>query len=87
MSFYYAEYSLFSSIPTDRNTNDAQKKERKDRKYTSFYFCSDDHCIESFQSEDDLLAHETIGEHTTIDSVSNANDTAKVLLFDKYALC
>jgi hypothetical protein len=49
----------------------------------SFFFCSDDACIESFESEEDLITHESIGQHTTRDSHFSANDTAKILLFDK----
>ncbi|CAF1280023.1 unnamed protein product [Rotaria sordida] len=62
---------------------DSEKKKRTDRKHMSFFFCSNDSCSESFQSEDDLITHESIGQHTTKDNHFSANDAAKILLFDK----
>ncbi|CAF1545057.1 unnamed protein product [Adineta ricciae] len=75
----------FEPSNCDNNNNNVhvRNRQRNDRNYTSFFFCSNDACIESFQSEDELLVHESIGQHTTKDSTLSANDTAKVLLFEK----
>ncbi|CAF3125343.1 unnamed protein product [Rotaria sp. Silwood2] len=78
-----AEFSFRINRINNNNNVHLENKERHDRKYTSFFFCSTDACIESFQSEDELIAHELIGRHTTKDSKLSANDTAKVLLFEK----
>jgi hypothetical protein len=76
---------LFHSS-TNTNASDdirIEKKKRTDRKYISFFFCTNDACVESFQSEDDLINHHLIGQHTTKDSQLTSNDAAKILLFDK----
>jgi hypothetical protein len=68
-----------SNVPSD-----AQKHgERRDRQMTSFYFCSQESCVLTFNSEDELTSHISSGSHLTIDDRLNVYDRAKVQLFDK----
>ena len=58
-------------------------KRGDDHRYRSFFFCPDDSCIESFHDEDQLNSHITSGTHSTKQSKTSSNDTARVLLFEK----
>ena len=65
-------------------TSDEQKRvERRDRQMTSFYFCLQDNCVLTFNSEDELTCHILSGSHLTIDDRLNVYDKAKIQLFDK----
>ena len=59
------------------------KIERTDRSYKSFFFCPNESCINTFESEDELNAHILIDQHTTKESSLRTTDQAKLILFER----
>ena len=73
----------FESASTS-NINHLVSKRRSDRQYQKFFFCPDDSCVESFNDEDELNIHVASGAHTNKETRTSSNDTARILLYDKW---
>ena len=58
-------------------------KSRRDRMFKNFFFCLNESCIDTFESEDDLQMHILLNQHTTKESCFRSKDKAKLALFEK----
>ncbi|CAF1141819.1 unnamed protein product [Didymodactylos carnosus] len=73
-----------TTISRRLNDNKQRSKPRKDRQYSTHYFCPVDNCTKVLQSENELLEHIAAGLHELESSTDKtSDDIARFQLFQK----
>ena len=57
--------------------------QRDDRMFKTFFFCPNESCISTFESEEDLDTHIALDQHTTKEGSLRSKDRAKLILLEK----
>lgn len=77
-------FEKYESDPLDDGqTETRSRKKRSDRILNCVYFCPNESCVSTFESEQELNLHLSLDQHTSQKSSLRLDDQAKILLFEK----